>query len=315
MAPTRSARRCSTNAGFSPARSRYALLLLVWCGLGCRPGDFDDLAATGGASEADASSEAGSTLDDAGDDAGLADADVDASEDDAEAPDAPSDAAEPSDAAQSADAADAEPADAAPADAGPSTIVLPIRSDRDDALWRVGNGGLEEMLHFSAAEHGSAGYTIEVGVDGEQCRAGLRFALPIVPGSRVLAASLRLQRVGPASNADPGATLRVHVYDSASVGAFDYAHVHQDPAEHASEGLWAGASVGAFHVGESDAFTESEDLSELVQHVVDRPDWMKDGYVGFVLTPDRIEGTQYAQFRDSFGGTNGPSLTITFQAP
>lgn len=235
-----------------------------------------------------------------------------ASEDAAQPRDAASsaDAAAPSDAAQPSDAATR---DAARPDAGPTSLVLPIAEDRDDALWRVASGGLEELLHFTAASHSSAGYTIEVGVDGEQCRAGLRFALPIAAGSRVLSASLRLMRVGPATDADPGSTMRVHVYESASVGPFDHAHVHQDPAQHASGGLWLGASVGGFAVGQSNAVTQSADLSELVQHVIDRPDWIKGGYIGFVLAPDQMDGTQYAQFRDSFEEMNRPSLTITFE--
>jgi hypothetical protein len=315
------------SAGTRLARARLAqggLLLACWT-LGCRPNAFDD---PSGPSPADASLDADSEPDDssmAATDAASNPSDAGEDGEDAALPaldgsseppgteldaTAPADAAQPSDATQPSDAA---PADTAPPDSGPSTLVLPIGSDRDDALWRVASGGLEELLHFSEAAHGSAGYTIEVGVDGEQCRAGLRFALPIERGARVLAASLRLSRVGP--NADPGSTMRVHVYDAASVGPFDHAHVHQDPAEHASGGLWLGASVGGYHVGSSQAFTEIDDLAELVQHVIDRPDWVKDGFIGFVLGPDEMDGDQYAQFRDSFAGVNAPALTITFQEP
>jgi hypothetical protein len=316
-----------SSASKRPPRAWRWALLLVWCELGCRPGAFDDLGSVGAASEAEAGLDAGSEPDGSGagpDDAAGGESgqeeDVGSGPDDA-AP-GPEDAAEPLDAAgddAAAPPADAAPPDAAitdalpPVDAGPTTVELPILSDRDDALWRVASGGLEEMLHFSAAEHGSAGYTIEVGVDGEQCRAGLRFALPIAPGARVLAASLRLQRVGSETEADPKASMRVQVYDASSVGPFDHAHMHQDPAEHASGGLWLGASVGAFHVGSSGDFTQSEDLSELVQHVVDRPDWIEDGYIGFVLTPDEMAGEQFAQFRDSAADANPPTLTVTFQ--
>ncbi len=313
------------------AGAKLALLALVCVSGACRPGAFDDLgrdgsAATQGDAGIDAAQQppherdAGEDFDAAADadmapsggDAGEAEDDA-ALGDAAEAPDATEapDAKEAPDAAELSDAAHTGDA----AGPGISTVVLAIQSDQDDALWRNASGGLEELLHFSEAAHGSAGYTIEVGTDGEECRAGLRFALPLEPGSTILEATLRLSRVGPQSNADRGSTLRVAVYETASMGPFDHAHVHQDPAEHVSAGVWAGGSVGGFHVGLSDASTQSPDVSSLVQHVVDRPDWRKGGYIGFLLSPDDMSPGEYAQFRDSFAQADPPTLTLSFRGP
>jgi hypothetical protein len=323
----------------SPGASHWphaALAPCIVCGLllsACSPGSFDglaggdkrrDAASPGEASQpnvdaADLEDAASPTDSDAnvlGDASGEAGS-SDASGFDAEAGTA-NDASVVSDSASGADASvDASDAgDAGAPDAGPVTRSFVIAADQDDAVWRsAGANLLEELLHFSQSEHGSAGYTIEVGVDGEQCRAGLRFQLPIARGARIVSADLTLTRVGPESNVDAADSMRVFVYDADDVGPFDHAHAHAMPDEHVGGGLWA-RSVGGYHVGASNARTTSGDLSALLQRVVDRLGWTRGSYVGFVLVPDQMAAGAYAQFADVLHDQPAATLRVTyFDAP
>lgn len=325
----------SARLGRPSARSSIGSLLLL---AACSPGAFNGLSGGSAVSDAAGASDAATPLDDAETrDASVPSQDVDATVSaeagsDAASVDGALDAAPglPADAAVlvdgSADSAldatsptdgSTPPQDTGAADAGPTTRSFPIATDVDDALWYIsGANKLEELLHFSEAAHNSAGYTIEVGTDGEQCRAGLRFQLPLGRGARIVAATLTLTRVGPQDDADPFDTIRVHVYDADTVGAFDGAHVHSDPKEHVAGGLWS-KSVGGFHVGRSYTATESGDLSELLQHVIDRPGWTRNAYLGFVLTPDQMPAGDYAQFADQVEDDVAPAtLKLTyFDAP
>jgi hypothetical protein len=196
-------------------------------------------------------------------------------------------------------------------DAGPVTVQLSILADRDDALWLSVNESSQERLHFGPSD-GAAGYTFEVGSDSEACRAGLRFALPFGHGARVLSAKLALRRVGAASNADASSTMTVRVYESDSVPPFDANHMHDTPSQHDPGGVWLGQAVGGYAVGMSDAWNESPNLAALVQHVIDRSEFRAGNYIGFVLSPDVLPGTQFAQFRDSFAGEDPAVLTISY---
>src|SRR5688572_17141410 len=121
-----------------PAAPAVRILLACMLLAGCLPGAFDDLDRGHGGSDGDAAVDAGS---DASADAAVEDAAVDAS--------------------------GPEP------DAGPQTLSISLTEDGDDGIFCQISGELDEKLHFSRDE-GAAGYTIEVGVDSEQCRTGLR---------------------------------------------------------------------------------------------------------------------------------------------
>lgn len=173
-----------------------------------------------------------------------------------------------------------------------------ISKPSDDCTW-INN---QERLRFSDTEQ-----VLEVGTDAEMGRVGLRFTLPIAAGSRIVTAILRVYRVGgEAAEAD---TLTVQVFDVANVAAFDATHTH-GAAEHATGGLWAIKATG-MPVGKANQFTQSPDLTPLIQHVLDKPDWMPGGGIGFVLSPETMTG--WASYGDSSAGTGkSASLRVTY---
>jgi hypothetical protein len=188
----------------------------------------------------------------------------------------------------------------------PVQRVLSVRSDTDDAVWI---SLLDERLHYSATS-----FNIEVGVDFEQARSGLRFALPVPAGSTIDTAFLRLERrSGPVTMQD---AIQVQVFDSLDVPPFDEGHEHP-PDEHDAGGLRAGA-VRGFMVGSGSGTCVSPDLRELVQHVVDKQGWSAGGFIGFVLAPytgsfGNPEG--WVAFFDFSSGSGQASLDVTYVPP
>lgn len=173
-----------------------------------------------------------------------------------------------------------------------------ISKPTDDCTW-IGN---QERLRFSDTEQ-----VLEVGTDAEMGRIGLRFTLPIAAGSRIVSAILRVYRVGGETSETD--TLTVQVFDVASVAAFDATHLH-GAAEHATGGLWAIKASG-MPVGKANQFTQSPDLTPLIQHVLDKPDWMPGGGIGFVLSPETMSG--WASYGDSSAGSGkSASLRVTY---
>ena len=57
--------------------------------------------------------------------------------------------------------------------------------------------------------------------------------------------------------------------------------------------------------------TESPELTELVQHVVDRVDYRAGNAIGLVLFPDTMEG--WVNFRDSSAGTGHARLRVEYR--
>jgi hypothetical protein len=191
-------------------------------------------------------------------------------------------------------------ADAAPdaqGDAGERSIKLNIAKDQDDCLWVVRSVALEESLHFTKTVDGLLQYSLEVSTDDEENRAGLRFQLPLTRGTRIVSANLTLKRVY-SLHVSPGSTMRVQVFDSDNCPVFDPSHAHQGPQDHVPEGLWAGQAIGGFDVGLSQGLTTSPDLSVLVQHVLDRPGFGANAYIGFLLTPEQMPANEWAEFAD-----------------
>lgn len=172
---------------------------------------------------------------------------------------------------------------------------LKIAAPADDCTWI---NGTEERLRFSDSEP-----VLEVGTDDEMGRIGLRFALPIPQGSRVLSAILRIYRVG--GDATETGTLAVQVFEAATVPPFDATHKH-DAAGHVAGGLWS-IKAGGMPVGKASQFTQSPDLTPLVQHVLDRPDWVPGAAIGFVLVPETMTG--WASYADSAAGA-GMAATL-----
>ncbi|HET9957299.1 MAG TPA: hypothetical protein VFQ61_22530 [Polyangiaceae bacterium] len=180
-------------------------------------------------------------------------------------------------------------------------LNLKVEDNRDDCLW-VGDS--DERLVYSDHE-----WHIEVGADEERARAGLRFEVKIPQGSRIESAILRLSRVsGTASAVD---TMQVHVYDSSDVPEFADAHVH-GPEGHVDAGLYA-QPVRGMPAGLANGFTESPDLSPLIQHVVDRPDWEGEGHIGFVLSALSMQ--TWVGYADSTSERGAAELAIFYVLP
>lgn len=177
-------------------------------------------------------------------------------------------------------------------------LELSIEKTTDDCTWI---SGTQERLRFSDSEA-----TLEVGTDAEMGRAGFRFTLPLAAGARISTAILRVYRVGgETSDAD---TLAVQVFDIANVAPYDATHMH-GPEGHASGGLWA-TKVGGMPAGKASQFTQSPNLAALVQHVLDKPEWLPGGAVGFVLSPETMSG--WASYADSSGGVGKATLRLSY---
>jgi hypothetical protein len=183
----------------------------------------------------------------------------------------------------------------------PLDIELSISDDRDDATWI---GGDDERLSYRPDQPFD-----EVGADSEMGRAAFRFELPIPPNSVIESAELRLNHTE--GSADETETMLVQVYDSASVPPFDGDHVHA-PSDHTPGGLWP-VVVSGFAVGLGGSEIRSPDLTVLVQHVIDRSDWISGGSIAFVLSPDTL--TTWVGFADRASGSDGARLRVTYTPP
>lgn len=207
-------------------------------------------------------------------------------------------------------------------DAGPPapvTLDVTLRDDRDDATWIFVNGVDEERLHYDDRANG-LGYHIEVANDRQKGRTGLRFVLSIPPGASVSSARLFLKRF---RNTEPeymqdwapaSATVQVQVFESTQLAVFDASHRHA-PSEHGPmPGVWA-TSVKGYRVGEFDEVVQSPELKQLVQHVIDKPDWAAGRVVGFLLSNDTIPETDYVDFIDSSAGAGAARLRVVYVPP
>jgi hypothetical protein len=106
--------------------------------------------------------------------------------------------------------------------------------------------------------------------------------------------------------------MKVQVYDSANVPPFDDGHTHA-PEAHAVGGLWATA-VGPIWVGENGKPVQTSEIKHLVQHVVDRPDWVNGAAIGFVFSA-QVMGIRWVDFADSSLGTGQASLRLAYTPP
>ncbi len=182
----------------------------------------------------------------------------------------------------------------------PLSIEVSIFDDHDDATWLAGD---DERLSYGPDQPFD-----EVGADAEMGRAAFRFELPIPPNSTIEGAVLRLNHLD--GNADETETMMVQVYDSSSVPPFGEDHVHT-PAEHAPEGLWP-VLVSGFAVGLAGRDIQSPDIGVLVQHVIDRPEWISGDTIAFVLSPETL--STWVGLSDSASGA-GARLAVTYTPP
>ncbi|HMJ52570.1 MAG TPA: hypothetical protein VK540_10855 [Polyangiaceae bacterium] len=181
-------------------------------------------------------------------------------------------------------------------------LVLTITKDQDDATW-INN--TDERLHYDTDS-----FYLEVGADTEAGKAGLRFELPVPAGSIINSAFIELHRT--IGDALPDESMKVQVYDSSNVPPFDDAHTHA-PEGHAAGGLWPTA-VGPIWVGENGKAVQTSDLRSLVQHIVDRPDWVAGGAIGFVFSA-QVMGVRWVDFADFSLGVGQASLRIVYTPP
>ncbi|HMI83515.1 MAG TPA: hypothetical protein VK550_05440 [Polyangiaceae bacterium] len=182
------------------------------------------------------------------------------------------------------------------------SVVLTIAKDQDDATWI---NGTDERLHYDIDS-----LYLEVGADTEAGKAGLRFDLPVPPGSTINSAIIQLHRTIGDALADE--SMKVQVYDSANVPPFDDAHTHA-PEGHAPGGLWP-TVVGSIWVGENGNPVQTPELKGLVQHVVDRADWVGGASIGFVFSA-QVMGVRWVDFADSSLGTGQAFLQLAYTPP
>jgi hypothetical protein len=232
---------------------------------------------------------------------------------DAARSDAPTDGARPDGDAGRVDS-DARPPDATPPRPdGPIpkpdgiappeiTLTLTVTKDQDDATW-INN--TDERLHYDMDS-----FYLEVGADTEAGKAGLRFELPVPPGSIINSAIIQLFRT--IGDALPDESMKVQVYDSPNVPPFDDAHTHA-PEAHAAGGLWP-TFVGPIWVGENGKAVQTSELKQLVQHVVDRSDWVAGSAIGFVFSAQTM-GVRWVDFADSSLSMNQPYLQLNYTPP
>jgi hypothetical protein len=183
------------------------------------------------------------------------------------------------------------------------STVLTITRDQDDATWI---NGTDERLHYDVDS-----LYVEVGGDTEAGKAGLRFELPVPPGSIINSAIIELHRT--IGDALPDESMKVQVYDSVNVPPFDDAHTH-GPEAHATGGLWP-TIVGPIWVGENGKAVQTAELRHLVQHVVDRADYGSSGSsIGFVFSA-QVMGVRWVNFADSSLGVGQPTLRLVYTPP
>ena len=94
--------------------------------------------------------------------------------------------------------------------------------------------------------------------------------------------------------------------------AFRSDHLHTMVTSTAREVVDAWCSEG-YAVGQVGSDTESPELGTQVQHIIDRADWQKGGYIGFMLAPDEMLPDKFAMFRDSAATMTPATLTIRYQ--
>ena len=198
-------------------------------------------------------------------------------------------------------------------DGGLQTLTLRIAQDFDDATWVAAylpDGGPvladDERLRYDST---NPNY-IEVGDDLEQCRAGFRFALPLARNTTIVTATLTLKRTD--ANTASVNTMTVRVWDTADVPQFSDSHVHA-PELHGG-GVWS-LLVGSWALGPGGVMapTTSPDLGPLVQHIVNRADWVSGNHIGFVVAPEFFTGL-WTGFEDKRAGLgNEARLDITWR--
>ena len=181
-------------------------------------------------------------------------------------------------------------------------LVLTITNDQDDATWI---NTTDERLHYDMAS-----LYLEVGADTEAGKVGLRFELPVPPGSIIQSAIIELHRT--IGDALANESMKVQVYESANVPPFADAHTH-GPEGHAAGGLWP-TTVGPIAVGENGKAVQTSELKTLVQHIIDRPDWVAGAAIGFAFSA-QVMGVRWVDFADSSLGLGQPSLHVVYMPP
>jgi hypothetical protein len=181
-------------------------------------------------------------------------------------------------------------------------LTVAIAADVNDALWLNGD---DERLHYSATD-----LTLEVGTDAEIARTGLRFQISIPPRALISSAKLGLRSAD--LHTDSTSTMKVLVFDTVDVPPFSDLHEHL-PEGHAK---LAGKDIRGFVVCESGQVCVSPNIAELVQRIVDKPEWTGSGWIGFVLAPDdAFAASSWISFEDSAADGVPPTLEVVYGPP
>lgn len=175
-------------------------------------------------------------------------------------------------------------------DAGPTPIDVAVTADTDDGSFCLLNGSMpQERLSDSMQ-----GNFTEVGTDAEECKAVLRFVLPVPRGATIMDAKLTVNHV-TGSNFN-GEDMLVHVFNTPAFPPLNAGHMHT-LAQHTDAGLVPETAVIKW--APKAATITSIDLSALVNPVVNRADWAPGQTVTFLLVPDGTTPVWWFGFEDS----------------
>lgn len=216
---------------------------------------------------------------------------------------------------------EAAPPEASPPDAMPEggpPMPMPvmwsasISNDAYDVNWINEDGHTFEKFRYR--DDDDSGKHLEIGNDADPEFIGLRFPLPLAKGALIQSATLTLQRFPITFASFPGNapatdTMKVQVFDSAQVPGF----MHIVEKKHTDRGAIWPPSVNGFALGEPGKLTSSPDLSMLVQHVIDRAEWVPGANVVFLLSGDSLKSGNYADFTDhSYDAANAAKLQLSY---
>lgn len=178
------------------------------------------------------------------------------------------------------------------------SVALPIVSGSDDAQEGGGSGGKFVDLASADNELGNAGNYDVV--------TGLRFAnVPVPRGSEIVSAKIQF-RTDEAGSVSTNLAIRGIADDNTPTFLSNSGNISSRPTT-AGKVDW---SVPAWSViGEEGPKQLTPELKTLVQAVVDRPGWLKNNAVAFVIDGS---GRRTAEAKD---GLTPPVLKLTFKTP
>ncbi len=178
-----------------------------------------------------------------------------------------------------------------------TTIVAPAVPAADrNAQWTLAAGQQPGHPNEAAA--------LGIGRDANgTLQVGLEFPLAVPPGATVLSAHLK---VTGAAARDGFPNVAVTAFDVADAPPFVHGSTAPIPSIASALGETIAWVVEPFVDGQG---YESPELRNLIQALVDRPDWQSGNHVGLLIDGTSTIGSQHRRFRNVASGTP-PTLEV-----